>query len=170
MKQLFKQQALKDLMQYNRWLLIITAVLAVTSALLTLKVVNQQERWVMIPMNDTSKRMVVSSKGYAEIYLREWAFDVMQTLMTTSHDTIEAQVESVKLIARDSTALNQFCQRLQHSLGILSQKSHFSCQWRLCLWVISLLAGCFSRKHLPGKNLLFNLCPWPQRGATAERC
>ena len=108
MKQLFKQQALKDLMQYNRWLLIITAVLAVTSALLTLKVVNQQERWVMIPMNDTSKRMVVSSKGYSEIYLREWAFDVMQTLMTTSHDTIEAQVESVKLIARDSTALNQF--------------------------------------------------------------
>ena len=71
MKQLFKQQALKDLMQYNRWLLIITAVLAATSTLLTLKVVNQQERWVMIPMNDTSKRLVVSSKGYSEVYLRE---------------------------------------------------------------------------------------------------
>lgn len=108
MKHLFKQQALKNLIKYNHWLLIICCLLAASTVLLSLHTFSHQERWVLIPMDNTDKRMVVSSKGYSQVYLREWAFDVMQTLMTTSYDTVEAQVESLKLIARDSNDLNQF--------------------------------------------------------------
>lgn len=108
MKHLFKQQALKNLIKYNQWLLIICGLLSATTVLLGLHTLNQQERWVLIPMDNTDKRMIVSSKGYSEVYLREWAFSVMQTLMTTSFDTVESQVESLKLIASSSTELNQF--------------------------------------------------------------
>lgn len=108
MRHLFKKQALKDLIKYNQWLLTACVCLSITTGLLSLNALISCERWVLVPAVNPERRLHFSSQGYAKTYLKEWATYVMQTLMTTSHDTVEAQVEELKVISSNSTALNQF--------------------------------------------------------------
>ena len=108
MNHLFKQESLKEIVKYNKNLLIICMVLSSISLLLTIKIFTSSERWVLIPITEPDKRIIISSKGYSQNYLKEWAYHVMQTLMTTSHDTVDAQIEEIKVITTDNPSLAEF--------------------------------------------------------------
>lgn len=108
MKQLFKQESMKEIVRYNQRLLIICVLLAVTSLLLAFKTFTSSETWVLVPAVSPDKRMTVSSKGYSKIYLQEWATYIMQTLMTTSSHTIDAQVSELKVISGNSHDIARF--------------------------------------------------------------
>lgn len=111
MNHLFKKQALKDLVKYNQWLLVSCSFLALSNLILSFLVFHSEEKWVLIPSSDPNNHINVSSKGYSETYLKEWAFYVMQTLMTTSHDTVDAQIEELKVVSSSSDALNHFLKK-----------------------------------------------------------
>lgn len=113
MNHIFKQQALRDLIKYNQWLLGICGLLSVTTLCLSFHACNSHEQWVLIPASSPDKRMHISSKGYSETYLTEWAYYVMQTLMTTSNDTVAAQIAELKVISSNSDALNDFFKKHQ---------------------------------------------------------
>ena len=113
MKHIFKKQALKELIRYNQWLLTSCVLLSVAMLCLSLHACSSHEQWVLIPANNPDKRMHISSKGYSETYLQEWAYYVMQTLMTTSYDTVVAQIAELKVISSNSDALNSFFKKHQ---------------------------------------------------------
>ena len=108
MNHLFKEQSLKSLVKYNQGLLLICVILSASLLILSLNAFNRQEKWVLIPSTDLDKRITILSKGYSEIYLKEWAIYVMQTLMTTSCDTIDRQIEDLKVVASSSRDLDEF--------------------------------------------------------------
>lgn len=108
MNHLFKEQSLKTLIKYNQRLLLVCIVLSVSLLILIVNVVNRQEKWVLIPATDVEKRLTVLSKGYSETYLKEWAIYVMQTLMTTSCDTVDRQIEDLKVVSSSSQDLDDF--------------------------------------------------------------
>ena len=108
MNYLFKQQSLKELVQFNRCLLFICSFLVITTCILTVLLGQKEERWILIPATNPDQRMEISSKGFSETYLKNWASYVMQTLMTTSNDTIDAQIEEIQVISSNSEELTRF--------------------------------------------------------------
>ena len=108
MQHQFKQESLKSLVKYNRMLLITCAFLSASTLVLAIKSYNPQERWVLIPTNEPSKQVYIPPSGYSEVYLREWAYYVMKTLMHTSSDSVGRQIEEIKIISANSQQLNSF--------------------------------------------------------------
>lgn len=108
MEHLFKERSVSQVVKYNKALLIICSLLAVSTTLLCFKTIFGEEKWILIPTNQPSKRIEISSKGYSEIYLREWANYVLQVLLTTSQDTVHSQVEELKVISSNSESLKSF--------------------------------------------------------------
>ena len=108
MRHLFKEQSLKTLVKYNQGLLLTCVFLSIALLILSLNIFFRQEKWVLIPATDPDKHITVLSRGYSEIYLKEWAIYIMQTLMTTSIDTVDRQVEDLKKVSSSSKDLNEF--------------------------------------------------------------
>lgn len=61
MDQLFKQASIQQLVRYNKHLLLVTVLLAVTSLLATIKLISKEEKWLLIPAIEPDRRMIVSS-------------------------------------------------------------------------------------------------------------
>jgi conjugal transfer pilus assembly protein TraE len=108
MEHLFKEHSVSQVIKYNKALLLICALLSISTTLLCFKVIFGEEKWILIPTSQPSKRIEISSKGYSQVYLREWAYYCLQVLMTTSQDTVEAQVEELKVISSNSESLKSF--------------------------------------------------------------
>jgi conjugal transfer pilus assembly protein TraE len=106
MNHFFKQQSLQEIVKYNKLLLGCCCFLSVSTFVLGIKILFTEERWVLVPANDVEKRIQISSKGYSEVYLKEWAYHVMQTLMSASYDTVDHQVEELKAISSNSSELS----------------------------------------------------------------
>lgn len=45
----FKQQSIQELVRYNKYLLISTAIISVLALLLGIALINKEERWLLIP-------------------------------------------------------------------------------------------------------------------------
>jgi conjugal transfer pilus assembly protein TraE len=108
MEHLFKQNSLQELVKYNKYLLVISSVLAVALLIAVISLTTKEEKWVLVPATDTDRRMTISSKTYNETYLKEWATFVMKELFTTSPEEVEKQVADMKVISRDSPLLEKF--------------------------------------------------------------
>jgi conjugal transfer pilus assembly protein TraE len=111
MNHLFKQQSIQELVQYNRWLLAFSGLLTLAVFILSVLLFSKDERWILIPATSPDQRLELSSKGFGETYLKAWASYVMQTLMTTSNDTIDTQIDEIKVISNNSEALTDFLEK-----------------------------------------------------------
>ncbi|EER22304.1 conjugative transfer protein TraE [Rickettsia endosymbiont of Ixodes scapularis] len=86
----------------------ITVLLAITSLLATIKAVNKEEKWLLIPAIAPDRRMIVSSKNYHETYLKEWAIFVMKELFTTSPEEVERQIADMQVVSSATPELERF--------------------------------------------------------------
>ncbi|WP_342271081.1 TraE/TraK family type IV conjugative transfer system protein [Candidatus Tisiphia endosymbiont of Parasteatoda lunata] len=110
MEQLFKQSSIQQLVKYNKHLLLVTVLLAITSLLATIKLISKEEKWVLIPAIEPDRRMIVSSQNYHETYLQEWAIFVMKGLFTTSPEEVERQIADMKVVSSSTEQLDKFFQ------------------------------------------------------------
>ncbi|HJD66834.1 MAG TPA: type IV conjugative transfer system protein TraE, partial [Rickettsia endosymbiont of Bembidion nr. Transversale] len=108
MDHLFKQSGVQQLVKYNKRLLLITLLLAVTSLLGMIKTISTEEKWLLIPAIEPDRRMIVSSKSYHETYLKEWAVFVMKELFTTSPEEVERQIADMKVVSSNTEQLDKF--------------------------------------------------------------
>jgi conjugal transfer pilus assembly protein TraE len=108
MKHFFKQESLQEIVNYNQRLLMVCILLGATSLLLAIKSFSSKEKWVLIPATTPDKKLLVSSRGYSEVYLQEWSMYVMQTLMTTSSDTVDRQVDELAVLSGSGVDLAKF--------------------------------------------------------------
>lgn len=108
MHHLFKQLSVQELVRYNKYLLLITVLLAVTSLLATIKAVSKEEKWLLIPAIEPDRRMIISSQNYHETYLKEWAIFVMKGLFTTSPEEVERQIADMRVISSTTSELEKF--------------------------------------------------------------
>lgn len=108
MKHWFKQEAIQDLVKYNRILLMVTCFLGLSTLLMTIVLINKDEKWVLIPSVDVERKMTVSSNMFHESYLKEWAEYVMKELFYTSPERVEGQVANIKIISKSNVHLEKF--------------------------------------------------------------
>lgn len=108
MDHMLKQESLKRSNGITKGLIILCALLATTTFLLALTIMNKEETFVVIPTHAPDTRIHVSSKGYASTYLKSWGYHVISTLMTTSPDTVDQQIEELETISSSNENLAAF--------------------------------------------------------------
>lgn len=104
----FKQESLKTSNSISKGLIILCALLGATTFILSLTLMNKTETFVVIPTHAPDTRIAVSSKGYGTTYLQSWGYHVISTLMTTSPDTVDAQIEELETISSSNDMLASF--------------------------------------------------------------
>ncbi|SPR12767.1 conjugative transfer protein [Orientia tsutsugamushi] len=92
MNHLFKQNAIQELVKYNKCLLSVTILLAAANIIAIMAAITKEEKWLLIPAMEPDRKMMVSSKNYHETYLKEWAIYVTKLLFTTSPNEVERQI------------------------------------------------------------------------------
>ncbi|KJV73664.1 conjugative transfer protein [Orientia tsutsugamushi] len=97
MNHLFKQNAIQELVKYNKCLLSVTILLAAANIIAIMAAITKEEKWLLIPAMEPDRKMMVSSKNYHETYLKEWAIYVTKLLFTTSPNEVERQIADMKL-------------------------------------------------------------------------
>lgn len=103
-----KIKSLKSLRQENLLLQISVLVLSCLCTFLVVLIFAREDRWVLIPMNMPEKRMVVTNEGVTAGYLREWAQFVAERLFNASSETVESQIDSLRVLASRNDALDDF--------------------------------------------------------------
>lgn len=108
MDYIFQQTTIRDLIKYNKALLLITVLLAASNVITIIAVISKEERWLLIPAIEPDKRMIISSHNYHETYLKEWATFVAKGMFTTSPNEVERQIADMRVIASSTTELDEF--------------------------------------------------------------
>lgn len=88
----------KALHQRNFGYVIATGLL-ITNLFLTYKVLNSEERWLLIPQFDTTHTIGISTSRYSETYLIDWADGIVRHLLTVNPDSVSRHVEDVLKIS-----------------------------------------------------------------------
>lgn len=109
MNHLFKIKTSTALNLQTRILLAISGFLSVAVLLLAVEVLRSHERWVILPMSNPDHRIELSTKGYGKSYLKAWGMQVMETLLTTTKETVKKQVAELEAVsAKNSLKLSYF--------------------------------------------------------------
>ncbi|WP_342638527.1 TraE/TraK family type IV conjugative transfer system protein [Orientia tsutsugamushi] len=108
MNHLFKQNAIQELVKYNKCLLSVTILLAAANIIAIMAAINKEEKWLLIPAMEPDRKMMVSSKNYHETYLKEWAIYVTKLLFTTSPNEVERQIADMKVASSNTESLKNF--------------------------------------------------------------
>ncbi|WP_325100680.1 MULTISPECIES: TraE/TraK family type IV conjugative transfer system protein [spotted fever group] len=83
-------------------------ILAISTLISLIAVISKEERWVLVPALEPDRKMSISSQGYHQTYLSEWAIFVMRNLFTTSPMEVERQVADLRVVSSAMTELEQF--------------------------------------------------------------
>ncbi|SPR08377.1 TraE/TraK family type IV conjugative transfer system protein [Orientia tsutsugamushi] len=108
MNHLFKQNAIQELVKYNKCLLSVTILLAAANIIAIMAAITKEEKWLLIPAMEPDRKMTVSSKNYHETYLKEWAIYVTKLLFTTSPNEVERQIADMKVVFSNTESLKIF--------------------------------------------------------------
>lgn len=84
--------------------------LTVANALLALKVVSSQERWVLIPQYDTEHQVALASGAYPDLYYIDWAADIVNMLLCINPDSAPWKIKKILQITTQNygTLKDQF--------------------------------------------------------------
>ncbi|KJV70180.1 conjugal transfer protein TraE [Orientia tsutsugamushi] len=108
MNHLFKQNAIQELVKYNKCLLSVTILLAAANIIAIMAAITKEEKWLLIPAMEPDRKMMVSSKNYHETYLKEWAIYVTKLLFTTFPNEVERQMADMKVVFSNTKSLKNF--------------------------------------------------------------
>lgn len=108
MKHQWKTASLSEVIKHNKLLLVAVVALSVTCVILALASFAREDRWVIIPANDISKRIEVSNKVLYPSYLKEWAKYIAKEVFTTSPSEVENQQAEIRKISSSTKELKSF--------------------------------------------------------------
>jgi len=104
----WKQASLQNLLKYNKWLLVSVVALSISSLLLGVASLNKEDRWVILPANDTDNRMEISNKQLYPSYLNNWAIHIAKEMFTTSPAEVVNQHAQIQKISSATKELGKF--------------------------------------------------------------
>lgn len=104
----WKLASLQEVVRYNRLLLVALVIISFLGLLLTFALLGKEEKWVIIPANDTNTRLEISNTKLYPSYLSNWASYVAREVLTTSPEEIEKQHAQIRIISASSKELDNF--------------------------------------------------------------
>ena len=83
----------------------VSGLLLISNGGLALKVMTQDEYWILIPWPETHKRLPVSRTTFSDPYLIEWADNLTSRLLTMNPHTADQRVYEFLLVAENANGL-----------------------------------------------------------------
>ena len=104
----WKLASLQEVVKYNRWLLVSVVVLSILSLILTVSLLNKEEKWVIFPSDNIENKIEVSNTKLYPSYLKAWAKSIARAVFTTSPDEVLDQHMDIRKISSSNKELKEF--------------------------------------------------------------
>jgi len=85
----------------------VSAVLLLGNILLSVKVMTQDEHWILIPWPETDKRLPLSRSNFSDTYLMDWADALTSRLLTMNPQTADQRVYEFLRVAESTGGLEE---------------------------------------------------------------
>lgn len=108
MKLAFRTKTLEGLQVQKHIFAVVILMLTLSNIFLVVSLVNKTDRWILIPQYNTSHRVVVTSDGYSDDYLIDWADSSLRNLLTVNPNTVNRQNRLFSEFSNDTRAVNVF--------------------------------------------------------------
>ena len=108
-----RTHTMNDLLWHKKLCYGIIGCLAFSNAILSVAVFNRSEKWVLIPQYNTSHRVIVTSDGYSDEYIIDFADNALRHLMTVNPNTVDRQAKLFSEFAHDTRDVNVFLKNHQ---------------------------------------------------------
>lgn len=89
MKVDFRDHRTETLLKQRLVLVGFLMLMLVSNACLVMGLITQQERWILIPQFDITRRLSLTSDSYSDDYLTEWATSLCEDVLTVNPQTVE---------------------------------------------------------------------------------
>ena len=126
MQQVLKQHNLTQLNKQHKLLIGANVALAMSTLTLGYMLTQKEDKWVVLPMSSPEQHITLTSKGYSTAYLDTWARHLLQTLLTCSQDTVDAQLEELRAISASSSNKENTLEHYFKAHGDFIKGSHIS--------------------------------------------
>lgn len=99
----FNQETLQKAIKTKDLALWVCVGLVISNILSWIKILNTEEKWVLIPQYDIDHRIEVTSSGrYSDDYYIDWASGVVSTLLSVNPDSVEWKNQQILKISTEA--------------------------------------------------------------------
>lgn len=74
-------------------------VLGVTNLLVVIKLLNQEEHWVLMPLYQDEHKLEVSKSKYSDQYIIDWSTNILNTILCANPDSIDWKISQILKIS-----------------------------------------------------------------------
>ena len=87
-----RQNTFVHVLKQRNFAWVVSAVLLASNLLLSVRVMTQDEQWILIPWPETDKRLPLSRSNFSDKYLIDWADSLTSRLLTMNPQTADQRV------------------------------------------------------------------------------
>lgn len=102
MKFSLRQLSLAQIIQQRNFSFCVSGVLLASNLFLSLKVLSQEEKWVLIPQFNIDHRSTVTTSTFSDEYLIDWADALLRDWLTVNPSTVESKSKRFLQVAAQS--------------------------------------------------------------------
>jgi type IV conjugative transfer system protein TraE len=95
----FNQSTLQSTLKQRNLVLWCCGGLTFTNLLLVMKLLAQEEHWVLIPQADIDHRLEMTASSYSDDYFVDWANGVVSTILNVNSDSIDWKTQQILKIS-----------------------------------------------------------------------
>lgn len=89
MKYFIQQETLQKALKQRNFSYLISFGLLITNIFLSIKVLNHEEKWVLIPQFEIDQKFWVQGEKYSDEYLQNWAGAVAQEILSVNPASVD---------------------------------------------------------------------------------
>jgi type IV conjugative transfer system protein TraE len=89
------QVTLKNMGRQRDYVFWVCMGLSISNIALILKLINSDERWVLIPQYDVDHRVEITSSKYSDDYFIDWASGILNIILCVNSDSIDWKIQQI---------------------------------------------------------------------------
>lgn len=94
-----RQASFTKTLKQRNYAYVMSAGLLLTNTILVLKVLNHEERWVLVPQFEIEHQYTIQGNQYDSLYLEHWAGALTQDFLTVNPSTVDQAMQRFLKIA-----------------------------------------------------------------------
>ncbi len=99
------QNTFAHVLKQRNFAYVVSATLLASNVVLSIKVMTQDEHWILIPWPETDKRLPLSRTNFSDTYLMDWADSLTSRLLTMNPQTADQRIYEFLRVAESKSGL-----------------------------------------------------------------
>ena len=99
------QNTFAHVLRQRNFAYVVCGVLLVSNGVLSVKVMTQDEHWILIPWLEIDRRLPLSRSNFSDTYLMDWADSLTSRLLTMNPQTADQHIYEFLRVAESASGL-----------------------------------------------------------------